>query len=76
MSLNPEASSASSRCSTVSATEHSGDVAKDLPESRAGFRDLAVPLLLQHLRTLLSPVGWLLDDETLPGLFSLHGVAG
>ena len=47
-----------------------------LPEPGAGFGQLTVPLLLQHLGTLLSSVGRQLDAETLPGLLSLHGVPG
>lgn len=49
---------------------------ESLPESRAYFGHLALLLLLQHLWTLLTSVGRLLDNEALPGLLLLHSVAG
>lgn len=44
------------------------------PESWTDFGDLTVPLLLQHLWTVLSSVGWQLDDKTFPWLLSLHSI--
>lgn len=43
-----------------------------LPETGTDFGNVAVPLLLEHLRTLLPAVGRRLDGEALPRLLFLH----
>lgn len=45
-----------------------------VPETWTHFGDLTVFLLLQHLWTVLSPVGRHLDDEAFPRLLPHQGV--
>lgn len=64
------------RCTVLAQSEIGRCRRRPLPESRAYFGHLALLLLLQHLWTLLTSVGRLLDNEALPGLLLLHSVAG
>ena len=45
-----------------------------VPKTRTDFWSRTVPVLLQHVWTVLASIGWYLDDEAVPILFPLHNV--